>query len=354
MKRLGPLFLLLAVLPLEAACPWPLWQTFQQTHVSADGRVIDHGREDKATTSEGQAYGLFFALLADDRPAFARLLQWTENNLSAGRLDQGLPAWLWGRRQDGQWTVLDDNSASDADLWLAYALLEAGRMWQKPEYQQTGRQLLANVRKHESLRLPGIGWVVLPGRKGFQEEEGRVRLNPSYPVLFHWRRFAQEDSWWQRLIPATVKQLKQSAPHGLAPDWAVYRLGKGIRPEAVGSYDAIRVYLWLGMLSPADPERTALVAHFRPMLEHVRRLGHVPLKTRPQTGQAEGQGPAGFYAALEPLWAETVMRLTRAADGSGYYNQVLRLFAEGWRQRYRPDARGRLQAVVSKGQADCS
>ncbi|KAG1316525.1 hypothetical protein G6F63_016033 [Rhizopus arrhizus] len=39
---------------------------------------------------------------------------------------QRLPAWLWGREAKGGWQVLDSNPASDSDLWLAYALLEAG------------------------------------------------------------------------------------------------------------------------------------------------------------------------------------------------------------------------------------
>ncbi len=353
MKRLWPLLLMLGVMPVRANCAWPLWTAFRQAHISADGRVIDHSREEKATTSEGQAYGLFFALLAGDRAGFAQLLQWTENNLSAGRLDQGLPAWLWGRRPDGNWGVLDDNSASDADAWMAYALLEAGRLWQQPAYQRAGRQMLANIRRLESLRLPAIGWVILPGRKGFQPREGRVRLNPSYPVLFHWRRFAMEDDWWAGLVPATVRLLQQSAPHGLAPDWAIYQLGKGLRPETPGSYDAIRVYLWLGMLSPDDPQRAALVQYFQPMLAQVLKLGHVPLKTWPQTGQAEGQGPAGFQAALQPLWSQAMKAQPPMEVAGGYYNRVLQLFAEGWQKRYRPDARGRLQALPHVRQGDC-
>ena len=33
-----------------------------------------------------------------------------------------LPGWLWGKKSDDQWTVLDSNSASDSDLWIAFAI----------------------------------------------------------------------------------------------------------------------------------------------------------------------------------------------------------------------------------------
>ena len=42
------------------------------------GRVIDLSQEDKRSTSEGQAYAMFFALVANDQAMFDRLLGWTK------------------------------------------------------------------------------------------------------------------------------------------------------------------------------------------------------------------------------------------------------------------------------------
>src|SRR5438105_1905284 len=83
-------------------------------------RVIDHDSGDR-TTSEGQAYATFFALVANDRSRFDGLLHWTEINLASGDLTSHLPAWSWGKNPNNKWGVLDSNSASDADLWMAYA-----------------------------------------------------------------------------------------------------------------------------------------------------------------------------------------------------------------------------------------
>ena len=110
---------------------WRAWDAFRQGFIQSDGRVIEHEANGR-TTSEGQAYAMFFALVSNDLTLFERLLRWTEDNLAHGNLKNHLPGWQWGQNPGGEWRTLDDHSASDADLWMAYALLEAGRLWQVP------------------------------------------------------------------------------------------------------------------------------------------------------------------------------------------------------------------------------
>ena len=97
-------FALLAATPCELT--WPLWNRYAETFISGDGRVIDRTAGDR-TTSEGQAYALFFSLIANDRGLFQRLLTWTEQNLAQGDLARNLPAWHWGKRRNGSWGVID-------------------------------------------------------------------------------------------------------------------------------------------------------------------------------------------------------------------------------------------------------
>jgi endoglucanase len=52
---------------VSAACQWPAWEQFKKAYVSPEGRVIDPSDARKISTSEGQSYGLFFALAANDR-----------------------------------------------------------------------------------------------------------------------------------------------------------------------------------------------------------------------------------------------------------------------------------------------
>lgn len=154
LQRLSLGMLLLCAFSAAAACEWPGWQQYKQFYISPQGRVIDPSSPNKITTSEGQSYGLFFATVANDRPTFDLLLARTENNTAAGDLSARLPARLWGESDDKQWKVLDANSASDADLWIAYNLLEAGRLWKSRRYQTLGTLLLQRIGREEVADIP--------------------------------------------------------------------------------------------------------------------------------------------------------------------------------------------------------
>lgn len=337
----------------QEACVWPQWEQFKDQHLSADGRVIDPAQGD-ITTSEGQAYALFFALVANDRAQFRQLLEWTENNLAQGDLQRHLPAWKWGRNDAGDWAVLDPNNASDAELWLAYSLLEADRLWQQPDYRELAHNLLWRVAAQTLRKLPDLGVMLLPGDEGFVSTEG-TRLNTSYLPLQLLARFAQIDPLWAELADNAARLLVQSAPAGLAPDWLLWRGDGQVALDTTtgprGSYDAIRVYLWLGMLDPQAAQRDALLQHYRRMAELTAGRGMPPETVDVVAGSAEGQGPVGFSAALLPLLAalddtatlQTQRQRVAQLPVAGYYNQVLALFGRGWdEQRYRFDDKGWL------------
>lgn len=336
-----------------AQCDWPAWLQFKQAYISEQGRVIDPAEDRHITTSEGQSYALFFALVANDQAAFEQLLQWTQHNLAKGDLTARLPAWLWGKNEQQQWTVLDSNSAADSDLWLAYDLLEAGRLWKNRRYQVLGTLLLQRIAREEVADIPGLGVMLLPGKQGFVKEES-WKLNPSYlpPQLL--ARFASLAGPWKDMQQSYRQLLLGSAPLGLVPDWVVWHESLGWQPDSKkgsdGSYDAIRNYLWLGMLASDAPHRQALLAHLQPMADLTAKQGRVPEQIDALTGESAGVGPVGFSAALLPfLHQSTTAQVLRQHladtefDKQAYYDTVLRLFGEGWIQgRYRFNAAGEL------------
>lgn len=350
-----------AVGATRGACQpvWPRWAQFKHDFVSPDGRVIDVGSADERTVSEGQSYGLFFALVADDREAFDTILRWTENNLAQGDLTAHLPAWLWGHAKDGHWAVLDANSASDADLWIAYALLEAGRLWQERSYTARGTVLAKRVLDEEAATLPGLGLTLLPGPVGFHPAPTTWRLNPSYMPLQVIRGIGArltDDARWPRLAASAAKVLRETAPRGFVPDWVLYRSGRGFTsgPEAPaqGSYDAIRVYLWAGMLDSHADGAADLVARFSPFAQYIATHGAPPEKIDTATAApGDHLGNAGFSAAAVPFLAargQSALTDAQAArvdeldaqHAPGYYTSVLTLFGLGWREgryRFAPD-----------------
>jgi len=357
-----------------AAAGWPRWQAFAERWVQADGRVLESSLEAHHSTSEGQSYALFFALVANDRERFEKIWRWSLENLAGNNLDTQLPAWLWGKGKDGVWQVQDANSAADADLWFAYALIEAGRLWHKPEYQVDARRLLAGVKRQEVAELPGLGPMLLPGPVGFVQPDHLWRLNPSYMPLPLLRRLAafEPDGPWQTIARNTATLLRQGGEHGFVADWVGYRgtsansglfVSDAFKGD-VGSYDAIRVYLWAGMTPTADPLAKPILDSLGGMAGATASSGIPPEKVQVQLGTSEGRGPFGFSAALVPYFQarnqpwladlqhkRAVAGLEQALKGGNapspapvYYDYMLSLFGLGWAEkRYRFDTDGSVQ-----------
>jgi endoglucanase len=87
--------------------------------------------------------------------------------------------------------VLDGNSASDADVWIAYTLLQAGRAWKEARYTTLGTALAKRIATEEVTQVPGLRIVLLPGAKGFRHGDV-YRLNASYLPLQLFLRLAHE------------------------------------------------------------------------------------------------------------------------------------------------------------------
>jgi endoglucanase len=343
----------------QACGPWPEWQAFRRLYLSDDGRVVDASTPQAVTVSEGQAYALTFALVANDAASFAKILEWTRDNLSAGDPSHVLPAWRWGRAEDGRWTVLDRNSAADADLWMSYTLGEAGRLWHKREYSEQGQAMAALILREEVALVPGLGATLLPGPRGFVSRE-TWRLNASYAPIEVLRGLARsgDAALWKALLESSGRVIAGSAPRGYAADWVEYRDGSGFSPDpathAAGSYNAIRVYLWAGMLAEDDPEALRLARLLEPMADAAARDA-IPESIDTTTLETHGQAPPGFLAALLPLLVH--FRLDAAVDSSArhvraealrdnrhYYSDVLALFGLAWLDgRLRFDGRGNLR-----------
>jgi endoglucanase len=365
------LFLVLslaACMPTRAVSAWPDWDLFAARFLQRDGRVVDLTFEGK-TTSEGQSYGLFFALVANRRDQFDVMLRWTSENLAGNALGERLPAWLWGQRADGRWGVKDENSASDADLWIAYSLLEAGRLWHEPAYAATGRKLLALIANREIVKSGAAGLLLLPAPIGFTLEGGHQRINPSYLPGFLFHALAAEDPAgpWQDIWSAYLRLAPQLFAAGVAPDLVIVDASGHVSQDSekppLGSYDAIRVYLWAGM-SGGDSE--VLVQRLAPFAALIRRHGEPPEKVDPVRGVATklDYSPTGYSGAVLPFLSSasetaslerqvarvsSALQRARAGESTNYYDRALILFGKGWFEHvYRFTGQGQLVPAWQK------
>jgi endoglucanase len=360
----------------HAEQPWPLWQHYCARYLDDQGRVIDHNAGDR-TTTEGEAYAMFFALVTNDRVRFSKLLDWTEKNLAQGDLTLHLPAWSWGKASDGSWHALDTNPAADADLWMAYTLCEAGRLWHVERYSRLGELMADRIAHEELVMVPSVGTTLLPGAQGFHPTPNAWYVNPSYmpPSLIAYFAHHDPQSPWSE-VAASLPAVTQSSG-GFAMDWMLVDTDTGAHPSAppsvmaglsagqaapapVGSFDAIRVYLWAGIADPNTPHLGQELSVLPGMSAYLRSHGAPPQQVGPEGQVFNPDGPSGFSAAVVPYLralgqkaAEKTQQDRMAAmldPASGlyghdglYYDQNLALFEEGWASgRYRFDSHGDL------------
>lgn len=362
--------LLLGVLPPPPAQPaWPLWARYQEHFIQKDGRVVDYDR-DNLTTSEGQSYAMFFALVANDPSGFDLLYHWTVNNLADGDLQNNLPAWSWGRRPDGTLGVKDSNSASDADLWIAYDLIQAGRLWKRHEYTLAGDALLKQIASKEVSHNHAFP-ILLPAHDGF-EHDGAIVTNASYMPLFLFEAAAkaQPHGPWKAMAASLPTLIQKSTVQGFATDWLKVESDETIRPtpalgsaesQATGSYDAIRVYLWAGLTPAATVGRDAILKSLYGMASYMKSHTVPPEFTSEGQPAVRGTGPVSFSAALIPF-LEAVQELGAAhlqekrlgsawsahtglyGNPPRYYDQNLAMFSLGYTEhRYRIQSNGDLE-----------
>ena len=199
---------------------------------------------------------------------------------------------------------------------MAYTLIEAGRLWKSPGDTNLGRAMLALIAKNEVVNLPGFGPMLMPGPAGFQHGNSWT-LNPSYLPLFLFKRLANVDPAgpWAQIALGIPVLLEQSSRHGFAMDWVEYVPGDGFypapKPTAAeqnpsdtagpeGSYDAIRVYLWAGMLDPDDAMRSRILNAVPAMSAYLADHDAPPEKISDLGIPVAQDGPVGFSAAVLP------------------------------------------------------
>ena len=129
----------------------------------------------------------------------------------------------------------------------------------------------------------------------------------------------------------------------------------------IGSYDAIRVYLWLGIADPLTPGLQPMLTALPGMASGLRRNPVPPLVVDNAGKVLNPDGTAGFSAAVLPFLEALHLnaqaniqrdRLVATRDassglygrGAAYYDQNLALFATGWaEQQYRFERDGKLK-----------
>jgi endoglucanase len=311
---------------LAACAADPDWELFRQSFVQPEGRVVDAGQGD-ASHSEGQGFGMLFAVHYADRATFDRLWQWTRRNLQVR--DDALLAWKW----DAARGVADRNNASDGDVLVAWALLRAGAQWKHAPYEAEGRRLARDIRT-KLVRRATHGLVLVPGLDGFEKPDG-LTVNLSYWVFPAFPELARADPApeWDELARNGIAMLQYSyfGRWRLPPDWLKLDdpvVPGGPPPERFG-FDAVRIPLYL-VWSRRDTEK--LLQPYRDFWGWFAGARVLPAFTNLRDDSVDTHGASTGIRAIAQVVAEhpraNAARLPALESGETYYSAVLLLLAK--------------------------
>ena len=258
----------------------------------ADGRVArsDPGGD---TVSEGQAYAMLVAEATGDRSRFDAAWRWAEAHLEQ---PDGLMAWRW---VDGR--VVDPQSATDADLTAAAALLGAGQRFADPADTAAGRRVAGAVLTADVVDTPA-GPVLAAGPWATVTP---VRVDPSYLATPELVTIADAlGGQWQAVLRAARTQLQSLTAGGTLPsDWAVVGGDGAVHPAAPPAdpsapvrfgFDAVRVPIWLA--ASCDPADRRTAASLLPALRRGGGKVGLDLGGRPAPGS---DSPVGDVALAD-------------------------------------------------------
>ena len=321
------------------------WEQFRARFIMPDGRVVDRGNNGISHT-EGQGFGMLFAVAFDDRATFDQIWHWTHTHL--GRSGDALHAWRYvpGAAEP----VSDPNNATDGDVYIASALLRAGVRWQSPAYVAAAAAITRDLLALATCDVGG--WTVLmPGVSGYARKDG-VEVNLSYyafPLLADLRT-AFPSPTLSRVID-DGRQLVTRARFGkrrLPPDWLLVSARDGSLSIAPGhapkfSFDAVRIPLFLAWAGATPAELHPFAAFWGDRPEQA--AAWIDLET---------DKPAPYVASNGVVSIAMVVGRDRRAlpDISGtddYYSAALNMIARLAAREAAPDPAGpTVQAVATE------
>lgn len=313
------------------------WFVFRDRFVTPEGRIVDTGNQNVSHT-EGQGWAMMSAVRADDRASFDRILGWTMATLR--RPQDELFAW---RFRPGAGIPVDDpNNATDGDLFIAWALLEAGERWGNRDHTAQGVAMARDMLRL-LIRRAGPYTVLLPGVLGFERGDHTV-VNPSYYAFPAIRALAQAvpDPAWLRVAADGVALLRNGrfGRWGLPPDWLAVRHLDGLltlpgdwAPRF--SYDALRVPLymaWVGLVT--EPSFTGAAEFWNdPRHRHLPAWANLttnqisPYPASPGIGGVATLATAGRFGVQEVLIRRRSMPGTKVPAMPDYYSGALSLLS---------------------------
>jgi endo-1,4-beta-D-glucanase Y len=205
-----------------------LWEEYKLEYLEPNTfRVLDK-QKNFITTSEGESYAMLRAVWVDDKNTFDKTWQWTKDNLQR---EDKLISWLFGQLPSGSYGILTsqggNNSAADADVDTALALVFASSRWNQEQYYGDAIVMIRSIWENEVITIGGKPYLVANNVE--KSSTNQILVNPSYFAPYAYRIFAKLDPGhpWLSLIDTSYEVIEKSIDSNLdatstariPPDW---------------------------------------------------------------------------------------------------------------------------------------
>lgn len=275
----------------------------------ADGWIVDNFS--KKVHSEGMGVGMLAAVKQRDFAKFKML--WS--NARKMQREDFLFAWDYDIANQ---RIVDNNNATDGDLYIAGALLQAAQAFNMPQYRKEAIAILMTV-EDKLIQPSSHGLVLSPAESGF-EEDGTAVINLSYYLLPFFDDFHQatNNGKWMTLRQEALNMLRYAyfGKYQLPPDWLM--LTDPVSPwhnrDKVFGYEAIRIPLYVYRVQPGHP----VVSRFLQFARQDRATVNLTDDTL-----AEYSMPPGMRAVRMTLQGKYVYQPT-----NNYYDNALQVMVE--------------------------
>lgn len=220
------------------------YEGYKDAFMTKDGRIMDP-EKNNITTSEGQSYIMLRSLTIGDKKTFDLSYKWAKDNLQR---EDNLFSWLWGENSNGLYSIIDKNSASDADVDIAFALILAYEKWKQYDYLSEAIPIIRSIWNKETKNI-GEYLVLMPGVD--QTTNDTIEVNPSYFSPYAFRFFQKYDDIhdWNCLVDSSyyyLTQVNNKTETHLPPNWFLIKNGEIVLENSTKSdfsYDAVRVFI---------------------------------------------------------------------------------------------------------------
>ncbi|MBQ4246819.1 MAG: hypothetical protein II733_06670 [Succinivibrio sp.] len=317
---------------------WPQYQSFMSSRAK-DNVFISNLNNEEFVSSEIYSYVMLFALTQKDKNRFDGLLSALETTLCEGDIKSNLPYARVKLNKNGNENR--EGTLTRANLFIAYDLYTAYEMFKDESYREKADAIAAMVKSSCTYGHPVLGTVILPSYNNVADKK-EITITPNIFAPFVMQKLGQYDIDYLSLYDNTVSAVVRGSGDGFAADTLTFNMDGDqiIRINSIGSLDALRFYLWLGITCESDPNRRLLIPLYENMLKDIEKDLNVPEVANLYTHKVGGIGTLSYMASTmlleknkEKDFFRTVLK-NHVFKKDELYAQVMTMFALGFDNHY--------------------